>query len=301
MKKEGLHRGWIVLTIASVISCVALLESCHKDDTVTSTTNTASAAQDAATSVANALAINNGGIIDQIGDVSDIASAASSQSEAGVIFNKYAFDSVYTNVSKSYDSTTEWWTLTLDLQRFGDYRTATFTRVYQYQFLNSSNAPQKYWLSGTDTAYSMHFKIVSGTGTFTNLYISHHLFSLSGEWMVTGTNTNVFTINTVNGGLYTRVGADTLSTYNAIRTLNDSLSLTFTNVTGPRGSRLLLQTATSGTITGTYDAVVSFTSGSLYAQRTIHDTISITLANGVAHIYINGVHFRADCRTGAIL
>jgi hypothetical protein len=238
-----------------------------------------------------------------------ITSAANVQGEVGVMWNRYSMDSVITNITKTYDSTSGWWTLTIYRQRIGLLRTSDFTREYQYQFLNKSNVYQKFWLTAGDTAYSIHFKIVSGTGNSVGPRVHHHLTSLSGEWMVTGTNTRKITINTFNNGAYMRTGSDTLTTFRATRTLNYTLSLTFTDVTLFRGSRFEdddENDGISGTITGTYDATISFAKDTLYSERTIHRDISITLGAGGdddghfggADIRLGELHFRSGLCSG---
>ena len=260
------------------------------------------ALDDAAASLADALGTNNGGAFDQIGDVVTIASASGMQNEGGALLGNYASDSSYTSVTKSYDSISGWWTLTLSRHRSGEFGYAQMYREYRYQFLNSGGNVQQYWLTGPDTAYSIHFKIVSGTGDHHTPRLDHHLLSLSGEWMVTGTNTGTITVNTYNGGAYTRVGSDTITTDNAVRTLNNTLTMTFVDVTGPRYSRMQFGARPSGTITGTYHAQITFTRGSLYSEKTIDRSFTITLGgDGHGDIQCGGRRFHADIGLGMIM
>ena len=298
-------------TLALIVVLLTVAVGCQRDNPLSPGPGTApTALNDAAASVANALSRNNGGAFDQIGDIALITSAAGTRNEAGVMLDRFSMDSVVTNITKTYDSTNGWWTLTMYRQRIGLLCTSYFTREYQYQFLNKSNAYQEFWLTGTDTAYSIHFKIVSGTGNSIGPRMHHHLNSLSGEWMVTGTNTDRITINTFNNGAYMRAGSDTLTTFDATRTLNYTLSLTFTDVTLLRGSRFDNddeRDSIGGTITGTYDASITFTRGSLYRERTIHRAISITLGGGEdeegghfggADIRFGDIHFRSGLCSG---
>jgi hypothetical protein len=296
-----------MLIVSVTIALFSLLLGCNNDPAGLGTNG--SAVNDAAVSVANALSRANGGAFDQAGDIALITSSAGAQNEAGAILGKYALDSVVTNVNKTYDSISGWWTLTLYRYRSRYNRVSEFSREYQYQFLNKSSAVQKYWLTGSDTAYSIHFRIVSGTGYSIRPHLRHHLNSLTGEWLVTGTNTNTITINTVNNGPYMRAGSDTITTDEATRTLNYTLSLTFTDVTFLRGSRFdddeEEHSNVSGTITGTYDATITFTKGSLYRERTIHETISITLGgeneeDGVAEMRLGDFHFRTRVASGDV-
>lgn len=300
MNYDMLNKPLRINLILGAMILLGLFIGCQKDNPV-NTGDGITALDDAAASVASALG-NNGGAIDEIGDIVTIASASGLQNEDGAILGKYASDSSYNSVTKTYDSGTGWWTLTLSRQRVGDFGYGNMNRTYQYQFLNSGGNFQQYWLTGADTAYSIHFKIVNGTGELHTRRLDHHLLSLSGEWMITGTNTNTITVNTYNSGAYARAGSDTITTYNAVRTLNHTLTMTFTNVTGPRYSRLHLATKTSGTITGTYHADITFTRGSLYTERTIDKTFSITLGgDGYADIHCGGRRFHADLGLGIIM
>jgi hypothetical protein len=121
--------------------------------------------------------------------------------------------------------------------------------------------------------------------------------------MATGTNTNTVTVNTFNGGAYTRVGKDTMRLRNAERTIDHRLTMTFTNVVGPRGSRLELSQKTGGTITGTFSAKITFTRGDLYREREINRTFTILLGgtNGTAVIRIDNTDYAADVQTGEIV
>jgi hypothetical protein len=209
-----------------------------------------------------------------------------------------------------YDSTTGWWTLTLDRQRglTSGYTYAEMHRVYQYQFLNSKGEVQKFWRTdngngSVDTAYTINHKIISGTGRHQTRRLAQNLMSLSAQWQATGTNTGTVTINTINNAPYTRHAIDTVKTLSATRTLDHTIALTFTSVKGPRGSRLDVAQKTSGTITGHYEATVSFTRGDLYKTRTITRDFTITLGggNGRASIVVDNTLYTADVQTGELI
>lgn len=292
----------ILPVLCSLPLAALLLLGCQKDNPVASTATSGTALDDAAATVATAIGADNGGAIDQIGDVVTIASAAGLQNEAGALLDSWASDSSYSSVSKTYDSLSGWWTLTLNRQRTGMFGYTALQRTYQYQFLDSAGAFQKYWLTGADTAYAVHFKIVSGTGELHTPHLDHHLLSLSGEWMVTGTNTPIVTVNTYNGGAYTRAASDTMKNENAVRTLNNTLSLTFLDVTGPRRNRFHFASRSSGTISGVYHADITFTRGSLYTEKTIDKTFTITLGgDGTADLHCDGRRFHADLGLGTIM
>lgn len=301
MKNSNSVKHLTYIAIFCTMALTVFLVGCQNQSPVDTDAST-SAIDDAAESVAGAVGANNGGALDQVGDIATITSAAGLNNEAGALLGKYSSDSAQSTITKDYDSTTGWWTLTLSRHRTGDFGYADMNRVYRYQFLNQTGNFQKHWLAGTDTAYSIRFKIASGTGERQTQRVAHHLVSLSGEWLVTGANTRAITINSVTGGAYTRVGSDTIRSLNAVRTLNNTLTMTFTDVTTRPGGRLHVVVGTSGTISGTYHADITFTRGSLYVEKTIDKTFTITLGgDGTCHIDMGGRRFRADIGLGTIL
>lgn len=248
--------------------------------------------EDAAESVASALGQDNGGALDQLADVTELATA--SGISQGSTDMKSAQLNGAAKIDSTYDPATGTWTITLTRERGtpGGANYAKITRVYEYQFLNSDGKPQKYWRvpnlgSGVDTAASMTFRIVSGTGEHHTPHLSQRLISIGANWTATGLNTDTITIN----GTYARSAADTVSTRNSVRTLENALSLSFVNIRAPRGKRSEMAGQATGTITGTYDATVTFTRGSLYSDRTISRQISVTLTGGNANIGIGGKAF----------
>ena len=294
--------GGYALLFAALLVAASIWGGCKKDNNPATVTNEITATDDAAESIAGAVGINNGGALDQVGDVLDISTGTGlANATPGVSDISYAGSTA--TIQKQYDSTTGWWTLTLSRQRgiVNGVPYAETHRVYMYQFLNNRGVFQKNWLTGIDTAYSVHHLIKSGTGTFQTRRLSHALTFLGGDWMATGTNTPTVTINTVTGGAHTRVGTNTVTTRNAVRTLSDSLSMRFTGVTGPRGDRLNLSTKTGGTITGTYHATVTVTRGTMYGERTIDRSFTIMLGGTRGRLSIGGRDYDIDLDLGEVL
>jgi hypothetical protein len=253
-------------------------------------------------SIAQAVALNAGGLLDQIGDIADIASAVSSPAEShgsGSVYKPSA-DSVNTSFTSTYDSSTGWWTLDLERQRIGNNRTASYFRQYRYQFRNRDSVIQRDWLTGSDTAYSVDFRIVSGSGRFAIPSHSLELDTLTTRWLVTHANTGTFTLAGVPDAPYRRAGTDTITTDASARALRQELSLGAESVTSPRGSRLFLESSTVGVFSGTFFAGITFIGDSLYAERSVGYAVTITIGGGVADIAIAGNHYRASVRTGEI-
>ncbi|MCX6137605.1 MAG: hypothetical protein NTV54_08955 [Ignavibacteriales bacterium] len=297
----------LVPLLALLLVAALTWGGCKKDNNPAAAAAEITATDDAAESVAGAVGINNGGALDQVGDVLDITTGAG-LAKASPGMSEISYYGTPATVQKQYDSTTGWWTLTLSRQRgiVNGVPYAEINRVYKYQFLSKFGAFLKNWRSvdrtgAVDTAYSVHHIIQSGTGTFQTRRLSHTLSSLHAEWMVTGAYTSTITINTINGGAYTRVASNVVTTLNAVRTLNDSLSMTFIGVTGPRGDRLNLSSKTGGTITGTYHATVSVTRGIVYSERTIDRSFTITLGGSRGRIAIGGRNYDVDLDLGEVL
>lgn len=257
------------------------------------------ATQDAAESIASAIGEDNGGILDQLGDIALVCSpngfqSLSMESSGGGALNKgiQAADTLY------YDSSTGYWTVEISRERselFGLYY-ARFSRRYQVQFRNAAGQPQQFYIVGADTARSVNFKILDGTGYARSPRWSHHLSAIVADWTVTNAHTNILTVN----GTYNRSGIDTLLTYNGIRAADHTLEMTMSEITGPRGNRNNISVATSGQLAGTYTGTVTFISGEAYGERSFTRTFTVTFNNGTAIITVNGRTFTSDLKTGVV-
>lgn len=246
-------------------------------ESITEANITATADEDAAESVASAIGQDNGGSTDQLSDVSEIASSVGLKTN--IISDKSSSSLLNADgVDKIYDPVSQKWTVNLTRKKGSDNSVAyaNITRVYQYQFLNSSGMPQKDYITNGETASSMLFLLVSGTGVHHTPRVSGVLKSISATWNVTGLNTNVITIN----GSFSKSGIDSITTRNGVRIIDHSITLTYTNVTGPRGAGKDWYKTTTGNITGAYVGNVTVQNGNSYTEKTINKTIDITLGNG---------------------
>lgn len=272
----------------------AFITGCKKSDSVTDAGQSTTASDDAADAVdavSDVLASNNGGVMDQVNDVLEISAGVGIG--AGESLSKGYADSVF--VAKQYDSTTATWTMSLYRQKsilplyYG-----VWSRTYSLQF-RANGRPQKFRApAGGSIADSIIHKTISTgcTGYFWTPRLVHHLVSLSGNWTASNTNTDTVTIN----GSYSWSGIDTIKvTARAGRVINRTISLTFTNIRGPRGLRRDRSAATSGTITGTYSATVTVPGKAPY---TVTKTFTIILGGGNAAITIDGTKYTADLATG---
>ena len=295
MRPEIMIKKRLMSIFTFLLLVFVFFAGCKKNDTVTNppaTTPDPQATQDAATSIGGSFAINNGGILDQVADLLNTPTSVG-------ILNKQINPNPndISTVTFSYDSTTGWWTVNIDRTRSGLYWYAHYTREYMHQFLNSSGVFQKKYIDNGDTAYNVNHKIISGTGTFTNLWLAHQLKALSCTWAAAGTNTPTVTINT--SAPYTRSAIDTIfGAGGGVRTLDHTITVNFINVVGPRGTGLNWWLKTSGTLTGHYHAVVTFQKGNTYNEHTIDRDFTVTLGGTKLVIAVGGVTYQADPETG---
>ena len=267
------------------------ISGCKKNDSNpvggSSTTVTDDAA-DAADAVSDALASNNGGAMDQVNDIFEIAGGVGVG--GGVLGKTSAAASLSGAV---YDSTTKSWTMTLvkgdSLLEPAYY--GYWTRVYWLQF-RANGQPQKLRTTNNVVADTIEHKLLGGTGYFYTPRLVHHLISIGSDWVASNTNTDTVTVN----GSYTWTGIDTIKTAARKGTvLLRTITLNFENVKGPRGPRHARSDATSGTITGTFDATITTAAGVVHH---VDKTFTIVLGGGDARFSIDGFAFVSDLATG---
>ncbi len=291
------HAFW--MRMAATAMAALVLAGCDKNDPVSSGDNSTMATEDAAESIASAVGSDNGGAMDQLADVVELASITGIQGQEAGALGKAGEAA---DIDTTYDPGTGMWTVIISRERGnpdGLYY-AAFSRTYTYQFLNKDGQPQKYWRvrngAQIDTAYTIKFNIVEGTGTHHTPRLSQQLTDLSGAFTATGTNTPLLTIN----GTYSRSAVDTITTRNAVRTLDHTLSLNFIDIKIPRGSRVNFSNQITGTITGNYTATATFTRGNLYTEKNINRDFTITLGDGNARIKIRGFNYVGDLLRGEL-
>ena len=286
-----ISRLMILLFLGVVLITIA---GCQKENSIQTTNQDALATDDAAVGIAAAVSLNNGGVLDQVQDILNTPTSsgmalkiAASTDDAGTT----------PNMVSTYDSLTGWWTDSITRSRSGVTWTAQFDRVYRHQFLNKNGVFQKRYITNGDTAYTVNHETVSGSGFITNLWSTHQLKSLTAKWTVTGTNTNLVTINSVEP--YTRSAIDTIKRVNSTRTLDETLTINFVNVVGPRGSGLNWHKKLSGTVNGHYHALVSFQKGESYNEKTIDRDFTVTFGDTLK-IKTGGKSFSPDPASGEI-
>src|SRR5262245_16636484 len=98
----------------SAVLSLFVFASCHSDNPVVPEPHQPSVQEDAALSIAQAISLNAGGLLDQIGDIADITSTVYSPSAPVLSIQKSTLDSVNTTFTRSYDTVSGWWSLSLE-------------------------------------------------------------------------------------------------------------------------------------------------------------------------------------------
>ena len=295
MLESARRKGLAVLFAGLCLVSAIFIAGCKKNDNnpVSSSSTVSDDVSDAANSVSDALASNNGGAMDQVNDVFEIAGGVGI---GGGVLGKT--DGAPAMTGAVYDTASKSWTMMLVkgdsalLPLYYGY----WTRNYWLQF-RAGGQPQKFRITNGILADTILHSLTSGTGYFWTPRLVHHLLSIGSSWSATRSTSDTSMIS-VNG-TYFRSGVDTMyvigtRTPNG-RVLQDSLALTFQNVTGPRGARYARSEKTSGTIVVYFHAVVTAKNGTTH---TVTETFTITLSNGYAEFTIGGTGFKADLGSG---
>ncbi|HEX9654138.1 MAG TPA: hypothetical protein VGA99_10530 [bacterium] len=280
------------LSVLSLAFGLIMLTACSQDNGV-GPAEDLTVNEDVAESVASSLGEDNGGAVDAIGDLTDVAGETNFQ-----ILGKTSATSGVQSVDASYDSVNGIWTIELFRERGNPPGTfySLIERVYTVQFLHNG-VPQKFWKVVGDTADTIHFNIIDAAGRHKTRHLSQELKELTASLVATGTNTNLITIN----GTYRRAATDTLTNRSVTRTLDHTIDLNFIDVTVPRGSRQDVSENISGTITGTYHADITFDGPRGYSEKTVDREINITLEDGEAAINVAGRVFSCNLGLGELL
>ncbi|HEY6952810.1 MAG TPA: hypothetical protein VI758_10405 [Bacteroidota bacterium] len=287
-------------------AAMLFMAGCNKNSTGPGSA-TVSSNQDAAQSIANAVGEDNGGVADQMGDIADATGSSGISANVGSAWTdgplmKGTVTSGDT-VVKTFNASDTSWTVAVVRTRVGLYgREAGFTRTYNIKFIDRNGVALDRYITTqpADTASTILFKVLNGTGYTITRFVSTHLLSISSSFVVTGVNTSTITVN----GTLTRTGTDTIKTLTGERVLNHSLTLNLQNVTGPRTPRYAtvsrIPRATGGTITGTYSATVSVVRGDSYTERSFTKTFTITFSQTAGTIDVGGTSYTFDTEVGEL-
>jgi hypothetical protein len=290
MQQFSMSRIPAAVLLTVVFAGMLYVTGCKKSSSnpTAPTVQSVSTTADVADQVSDALASNNGGAMDQVNDVFELAGGIGIGAEVNLA--KDAVDS--SSFTRTYDPVAKAWSISL-------YRRASFlpayfgvwTRNYWHQFRANGQA-QQFRVTAGVTADTILHKLLSGTGYYWTPRLVHHLHGINSNWIVSNTNTDTVTVN----GTYARSGVDTIKTAaRAGRVYDHALSLTFVNVRGPRGPRFNRSDRTSGTIQGTYTATVTIPGKSPF---TVTKTFTIILGGGNGTFTVDGTTYVTNLATG---
>lgn len=249
--------------------------------------------KDAAETITASLAYNTGGTIDQLIDLSTLATAD------GFNGMKDRYPGTYFIIQRDYDPVQGKWSIHIERERgtVGHIPYAFVSRDYLLQYLNADGVPQQYYITASDTARTVNFQVLSGQGRHQTRRLSQQLNQLSANWVLTDAHQDVMTVN----GSYYRAAVDTIRTFTRVRTSDHNLQLNITDLTLPRGSSPSLVNAISGTVTGHFHADITFTNGSSYSENVIDRDINIVIGGGQANIGLGPETYLGNIVTGELL
>ena len=256
--------------------------------------------EDAAESISAAMGDESGGVTESFADVMIAGGGGTVNSSEPISNNGEAV----TSGPPTYDPATGWWSVSINRSVSTDRFQRSITREYRYQFLRNGVAQALYISPSNDTATTLKFKIVSGTGYFRGLRVSHNLTSLKGAW--TSNDINKDTVIITLDSVYVRTGVDSIKTRELLRTHASTVTINSVNVKAPRYRsstpvtwRNNFASAISGTITGNYSATIAFQRGEAYKERSINRDFTITVGNGEGSLTIaGGGNFKVNLGNG---
>lgn len=277
------------LPIFLLLLVFTLFSACSKDSTTAPlNTDIPTVNKDISEAVASAISMDNGGIVDQLADLAAIATDSVTSIAAKLLAGSIG--------TPNYDSATGTWRLQIARERgeSGGPFHAIFTRTYTYQYRNGNGEPQKQWVVNSDTAHSIQFGILEGSGECRTLRICQQLNNMNGNWLATGVNTDTMTIS----GTYECIGLDTLKSHQTVRAMQYRLNLMFTNIRCLRGESVDFTGRVMGNMSGTFLANVAFMSGYSYGETNIFRNMNVAMAEGSASITIGSERYMGDLATG---
>jgi len=247
---------------------------------------------DAATAVANAVALDAGGVLEDAAAGAALAASADGNARHG--------DRPGCRAERTYDEAAGLWTAVADCER-GDPDGAfyaSFERTSTYRFLDAAGQPQP----SREGAATIEQAVLSGASLMRSPRGTHALLSLASALTISDLEADLVTVN----GTVQRAATDTLRGRRGERTLAYELDATLSDVRGPRATSRHWRTAVDGTISGTLRATLTRTPADGETDTVeIDEAFTITFpldgAGGrVAEIVLGGRRFRADVETGAV-
>ena len=267
------------------------LAACDSADT---TSALASAdLDDAAQIVANAIALDTGGALE---DAAFSASLAASVADGA---RHPGPDRPGCRPDRAFDDATMTWTATADCQRGrpDGVFSASFARTTTYRFLDADGQPQR----ERRGAATVETSVLSGTSRVQARRGVHELTSLTTDLVVADLDSELVTVD----GTVQRSVADTLRGRRGERTLTATLDLDLDGVQGPRSAARRWQSAVGGSVSGTLVGTLTRTptggeTETVDLDRSFAVTFPTEGAGRVAQIAIGDRRWRADLETGDV-
>lgn len=275
------------------LALALVLTGCDAAGTLDDSAN-ADDLEDAAGAIAQSVALDAGGALD------DAASMSAALTTSNSLGGDDVPDRPGCDGERTYDDSGTW-NVSISCERGnpdGLFYHA-FAREATWRFLDADGNPQQ----SPRGASVIEHDILSGTGTHLTPRASAILESLASDMTITAVSDDLVSVD----GTYDRDGVHTVfGRGEAQREVDYALSLELDELTGPRGRRDRWGRAVSGSISGVYTATVTVTLPNGETRtREIERTFTITFptdgARQIARVTIGGRTYDADPVTGELL
>ena len=282
------------MTRLSAFFAVALaLSACDASGPAASDV-TAADLDDAAVVVANALALDAGGVLE------DAAAGASLAASADAVGRHPGPDRRGCTNDRAFDPAAGLWTVAVDCERGrpGGPFSSTFARTSTYRFLGADGAPQRERAG----AASVEYDVLSGSSLTRTPRRVHALTGLTSSLTVTALDGDLVSVS----GSAQRAATDTLRGRRGERTLTYALDATLTDVRGPRSTARRWRNAVAGTVSGRLQATLTRTpTDGETTTVEIDEAFEVTFptdgsGDRVAAFALGGRPYRADLDSGEV-
>lgn len=252
------------------------------------------ASEDAANVIAGDIGAQSGGANDMLTDIADLRSPLFASAEGGGLGVFDRGTGRYGTYTRTYDPSAQTWTVVIEASHQNPRVSGSWRREYKYWF-SKNDVRQQFFITNGVMADKVNFEIIESgcSGQFTSPRVSHQLIALRGSVVATVSvsgNDTLLTINSVQPRY--RAGIDSIRIRGGLRTSNHDLTMTFNDVVVPTslerrlpeeifaGRRFRNVRPISGTITGTYNALITFQRGDQYDERQVTRNFTIDFASG---------------------
>jgi hypothetical protein len=277
------------------------ISGCKEDGIVETVPVGYTSYEDAAVSIPAAVGDTTCGIIDIIGDISEFATlnATNSRSTSTETFTTIFTDSVKINDTTWTQKHTWTGVLTRTKSDPAHSCSSTIERTYEwiyYKTINGTETKLLNYIVGSDTAEKITLNILRGTGYALTPQIHQNVYSVSGSWIITKTNTDTLSMD---GTIY-QSAFDTLLTKNIMRTVNGQMSI---NLTVVKANRLQGRASIAiPFLPGAYAVTVAFPKGQQqYNDVAFSRNFFVRFNSGSADdINIGGMIWHGDALLGTL-